>query len=218
MLEKEIKIIAPSLTGKEESILIKNERFLKKGDESQINIYYKGLNKDNLSTISEVIDIALLEEIKNFSQFSLRTRLTNNEEAFIIIKASNENVINGNERREINYKIDPQDFHLIDSILSTRYSVDSKWNRTRVIYESEFLALTVDNNSGYGIIGEIEILEENDKYKSIQDLINLIQGTECRLLEVSRVNEWYKIYCTMWERFYLTGKTFKDFEDTSYLL
>lgn len=218
MLEKEIKIIAPSLTGKEESILIKNERFLKKGDESQINIYYKGLNKDNLSTISEVIDIALLEEIKNFSQFSLRTRLINNEEAFIIIKASNENVINGNERREINYKIDPQDFHLIDSILSNRYSVDSKWNRTRVIYESEFLALTVDNNSGYGIIGEIEILEENDKYKSIQDLINLIQGTECRLLEVSRVNEWYKIYCTMWERFYLTGKTFKDFEDTSYLL
>ena len=168
---------------------------------------------------------SILEEIKSYSKFSLRTRMTRPDidivDTNIIIKAANKDVINGNDRREITFNIDPDKFDQVDELLSNRYGVESKWDRVRRSYFSSNLIMSVDKNSGYGIIGEIEILDPDlpsNPYNSVEDLVKLIDGTEYELLSVDRVNEWYKIYCTMWDRFYKTGKTFKDFEDTKHLL
>jgi hypothetical protein len=51
-----------------------------------------------------------------------------------------------------------------------------------------------------------------------EEIVKFIEDREvCKVLSTSVVNEWYKVYCSMWERFYKTGKTFADFEDTKYL-
>lgn len=227
MQELEIKFINHSISGNETSLHVKDEEFNLMGVESQINIYYKNFGVDDLDFICESFPsmASILEEIKSYSKFSLRTRMTRPDidivDTNIIIKAANKDVINGNDRREITFNIDPDKFDRVDELLSNRYGVESKWDRVRRSYFSSNLIMSVDKNSGYGIIGEIEILDPDlpsNPYNSVEDLVKLIDGTEYELLKVDRVNEWYKIYCTMWDRFYKTGKTFKDFEDTKHLL
>lgn len=225
MQELEIKFTNNSISGNEYKLSIKDEEFNYVGTESQVNIYYKNFGVDDLDFISESFpDISSsLDEIRGYSKFSLRTRMTKSDidSANLVIKAANENVINGTDRREINFNLDPNEFDSVDEFLSINYGVDSKWDRVRRTYLSSNLIMSLDRNSGYGLIGELEILDldiPDMTYLSVEDLIELISGTEYELLSVDRVNEWYKVYCTMWDRFYKTGKTFKDFKDTEHLL
>lgn len=225
MQELEIKFINSSILGDETQLKIKDEEFNLIGVESQINIYYKNFGVDDLDSINQLFpngDLAL-DEIRNYSKFSLRTRMTRTDfdSASLVIKAANKDVINGNDRRELTFNFNPDEFEQVDTFLSTNYGVESKWDRVRRSYFSSNLVMSVDKNSGYGVVGEIEILDPDlpsASFKSIEDLLELIKGTDYKLLNVDRVNEWYKVYCSMWDRFYKTGKTFKDFEDTKHLL
>jgi adenylate cyclase class IV len=146
--------------------------------EEQINLYYSTFTSPQLlADLGNKINYQ--RQIEEFIQktqgftYSPRIRVISKEgviaESFLVIKGSLKDVVNGTNRMELNLAVD--NYEELDEYMSSVFGVESKWDRTRNTYKATnifsfnslagcildltitpHLYITVDMNSGYGLV------------------------------------------------------------------
>lgn len=115
------------------------------------------------------------------------TGITNN---LLIIKASKGDVINGEDRAELEVSI-TKDF--VDKMLS-EFDTNSVWNRMQFKYSKPPYSLDVSFNAGYGWIAELEVCKETINSTDESLLDQLREEFNLKKLNKNILNAMYKIY------------------------
>jgi len=213
MFEVEIK----SLVSNPDQVkaLLLNQSFVFQSTETQLNHYFS-YDDISLAYLFQNLKTNKQYELSNVlgrgNSFSIRTREVNNNECFFVIKYSVNDLdsTNGNIRKELEIKVDYDCSTLDQILLDSGLQYASKWSRTRDTYTKENVTATIDLNSGYGYLLELEVLvntiEETEQAKSLVD--STLESMNLQVLNPKVLNNMFKYYEQNWEKFYNTTNYF----------
>lgn len=190
------------------------------GYEEQINHYFQGVDLNKLDA-----EFVKKNKIKIVENPNIRTREINKKERYIVIKSGG---ANDSARYEQSIRVKSEiGINAVDAILmQAGGAYHSKWSRTRATYILTQYAsktvgeqtrdweifVTIDFNSGYGYLSELELCCDN---KEEVKLAVTILDTLCERLGVTPINpkkldNMYRYYVAHWGQFYTTKRVFSD--------
>lgn len=162
---------------------------------------------------------AFLTTLKKFPKsVSVRTR-SNDEDSILVVKGSETDAENGGARAEAELDVNASIEELDEVLLQNGYQVKAKWFRPiREVYMADGVVVTLDFNSGYGWLSEVELLLEQDDLPAEQ-IAAWQADAEKRVLESGlalggeplandRLQRMYAYYNENWQSYYGTPNTF----------
>lgn len=191
--------------------------------EEQYNHYFTSIDLKELP--NSFIDKYKIETDLG-SNISIRTRSINNKQVYLVIKSQGDSV-NGDVRKEYNYRVKESLGQLDDILLLAGSKYQSKWSRKRTNYvlsgigshaiecskgeyrqEAWDINLSVDKNAGYGYIAELELIAENENESSLAlDVLNrFLKKVQYQSLDKGELNIMYQYYVAHWDSFYKSLK------------
>jgi len=218
-IEIEVKILLQSQENAEKFLkaLKKNSEVKIFEKSSQLNHYFRNwdLNilSNNIKKYLNSEDKIKLEDLINKAKwFSVRTRKLN-DRVILVIKATlneNEDSINWTWRIEFEADINLSINELDELILNSWFEYETKYSRDRIEYRYKDYNVTIDKNSGYWYLAEIEKVVKDKKdlekiTKEIRDEIKLLWFKE---LSQERIWRMYKHYINVWPHYYGTNNWF----------
>ncbi len=218
-IEIEVKILLQDKKNAAEFLeaLKKNGEVTVYEESSQLNHYFRFWKLEQLKTkviqhLSED-DVKKLESVTELAKwFSVRTRKLN-DRVILVVKATlneNEDSVNGTGRIEFEADVELSIDKLDAIILNSWFEYETKYSRDRVEYRYKNFNVTIDKNSGYWYLAELERVVEDEKdlekiTGEIRDEIKLLWFEE---LSQERVGRMYKHYINVWPHYYGTNNWF----------
>ncbi len=153
------------------------------------------------------------EIIEKGSDFSIRTRLIDDEELIFVIKASLDEGSSHNtvSRMEFESVITGMSLDELDRlILDTGFEYQAKWSREREEYKSGEITVCFDKNAGYGYLAEFEkvISDESLIESTRKELYDFMQLLGVEELSQERLERMFAHYNKNWPNYYGTDKVF----------
>lgn len=192
----------------------------------QLNHYYR-VTKENLVNFLfdnsvRFGDLGATINSLEKDNFSVRTRFsqsTNSHETngvFFIIKTGVDS-INGDVRNEYEFNLPMSIVELDELLENNNMIITSKWVRDRLLYEyDDWLNISIDVNSGYGGVVEIEnILDEKDLDSHLIDFVkseqvDILNALGLKILDKKVLSKMFTFYEVFWEDFYNKNKYIWD--------
>lgn len=173
--------------------------------ESQLNHYFFG-GRDTVLDLKEHLKI---DSDTPEAAVSIRTRQVNGEPAILVFKFG-ANPENGTDRIEQEYKtkrpIDELDA-LIEKLGGT---CRSKWSRERIAYTTPTVIFSLDKNSGYGHLLELEAGPELADNPNALEILDTIAGNMgLKRLPEDRLQRMFAYYEEHWREYYGTTNVFR---------
>lgn len=171
------------------------EYYLDNNDIDSLDLFLTNCNEDNLTIRIRCNDFKHLAK----------------QEYILIIKSSNGDVINGDNRKELELKIP----RMLAKVILSRFEKDSQWNRVQFKYTKSPYSLDISFNSGYGWVAELELCKESIN-STDESLLDQLREELCLdKLDKNILNAMYNTYLKRNE-FYL--KVFDEYTPFSNLV
>lgn len=228
MLEVETKGLYNYLDKKSliDNLETKYPEYFEKSNIYQLNNYYRVTKENLVNFLSDNIfrfgDLGVTINSLEKDNFSVRTRFSQSSEysetngVFFIVKTGADS-INGDVRNEYEFNL-PMSLVELDELLeNNNMTITSKWMRDRILYEyNDFFTISVDINSGYGGVVEIEhILNKEDSEDELvhsikAEQLNILNNLGLKYLDKNLLSKMFTFYEVFWEDFYNQDKYIWD--------
>ena len=198
-IEVEIKSLLGSQSQRDRLIdLLKGLKAEKLGTESQLNHYFHG-------------DSPLFNP-----GTSVRTRAIDHRAAILFVKKSisADSSENGLSRIELEIPTKISISELDEKLVESGLSYLSKWSRVResfqLCWQGLYYSVSIDRNSGYGYVCEVELTVTEDLVDFAKDRIyELLERLGLEELPQDRLERMFAHYNQNWENYYGTNNVFE---------
>lgn len=163
------------------------------------------LSKDDVHQLQEII--------KTGSDFSIRTRLIDEEKLLFVLKASQDEGSSHNtvSRLEFEVEIANLSLHELDELIqSAGFEYQAKWSREREEYVCNDITVCLDKNAGYGYLAEFEkVISDTGRTKEVEkELRAFMERLGLSELPQDRLERMFAHYNVHWPDYYGTEKIF----------
>ncbi len=155
-----------------------------------------------------------LKEIVSLgSDFSIRTRLINDERLIFVIKASQDEGISHNAVSRLEFEVEVKGMtqEVLDQLLlDAGFRYQAKWSREREEYRCADINVCLDKNAGYGYLAEFEKVVENETQiqQAREELKKAMDELGAEELPQERLERMFAYYNEHWPEYYGTNKVF----------
>jgi len=221
MYEIEIKSLLGSKEAADrllETLKRKDPDLVKVGENSQLNHYFVGGNREKLQKImqkyiSREEGEKLAEILSEAKELSIRTRKADSLVLFVL-KASIDDTTssNGTARIEFEVPVSLAIDELDNLLLESDCDVQAKWSRERKEYAlQDGTHICFDRNAGYGYLVEFErVVKDASQSEEVKkELRSLMEELHVKELPQDRLARMFEHYNAHWEEYYGTEKTFE---------
>lgn len=187
-------------------------------ENSQLNHYFHGGDMNDLyESVKSLFDDEqkkkLEHVIKDGSEFSIRTRLINDDVLKFVVKASigDDTSAHGVSRIEFEEEVKEMTLDDLDKmLLDAGFSYQAKWSRSRKEYSSNGMSVCIDKNAGYGYLAEFEkIVDDPTNAEMIEsELRTFMNIIGCEEMPQDRLDRMFAHYNQNWPDYYGTEKVF----------
>tara|TARA_Y100000310_G_C20703029_1_gene831862 strand:- start:12522 stop:13202 length:681 start_codon:yes stop_codon:yes gene_type:complete len=219
--EIEIKSLLGSLDKKQKVLddlhrIYPDTKFLSKN--KQLNHYFidgdfEKLNELLAPYLSSEQKEGLIDIISNGSDFSVRTRLIDEQDPIFVVKASVDEGTSHNTVSRLEFEAQVSGIILegLDQLLlDAGFTYQAKWSREREEYSGGEVTICFDKNAGYGYLAEFEKVVDDESYLSHakEELKKFMKKLSVDELPQERLERMFAHYNEHWPKYYGTDNIF----------